>query len=80
MYFPIDGEINSERNPVFHRLDVRVQKMWFFQRWNLALFLDIQNVYNQQNEEGLLYNYDFSESTPLNGLPIIPSIGLRGGI
>lgn len=80
VYFPIDGDINSERNPVFHRLDVRVQKTWVFDRWKLALFLDIQNAYNQQNQEGLIYNYDFSESTPLKGLPVIPSIGIRGGM
>ena len=78
VYIPIDGRINSIRDPLFHRLDVRIEKQWKFNRWLLALFLDIQNVYNQQNREGILYNFDFSESTPLTGLPIIPALGLRG--
>jgi len=42
------------------------------------VFLDIQNAYNQQNQEGIIYNYDFSQQTPLLGLPIIPSLGIRG--
>ena len=78
VYVPINGELNSRRNPLFHRLDIRVEKQWIFERWKLAFFLDIQNAYNQQNQEGIIYNYDYSQSTPVTGLPIIPAIGLRG--
>ncbi len=78
VYIPIDGRVNSLRNPLFHRLDIRVQKKWVFDRWALALFLDIRNAYNQQNQEGIIYNYDFSQQTPLLGLPIIPALGVRG--
>lgn len=38
--------LNSERISAFHQLDIRVDKKWFFTRWSLDLFLDIQNVYN----------------------------------
>jgi TonB family protein len=78
VYIPIDGRVNSIRNPLFHRLDVRVQKKWIFDRWAIALFLDIRNAYNQQNQEGIIYNYDFSQQSPLLGLPIIPALGVRG--
>ena len=78
VYIPIDGRVNSLRNPLFNMLDLRVQKKWIFQGWKLAIFLDIRNVYNRQNQEGLIYNYDFSQSTPLLGLPIIPALGIRG--
>jgi TonB family protein len=78
VYIPIDGQVNSQRNPLFNRLDLRVQKTWTFDQWKLALFLDIQNLYNQKNPEGEVYNYDFSERSVLTGLPIIPSLGLRG--
>ena len=40
--------------------------------------IDIQNVSNRLNPEGVSYNFDFSESAPLAGLPIMPVIGLRG--
>ena len=78
VYIPIDGRVNTLRSPLFHQLNVRVQKKWIFEGWRLAVFLDIQNAYNQQNQEGIIYNYDFSQQTPLLGLPIIPSLGIRG--
>ena len=78
VYIPIDGRVNTLRNPLFHQLNVRVQKKWIFDGWKLAVFVDIQNAYNQQNQEGIIYNYDFSQQTPLLGLPIIPSLGIRG--
>ena len=78
VYIPIDGRVNSIRNPLFNRLDLRVQKKWVFDRWAIALFLDIRNAYNRQNQEGIIYNFDFSQQTPLLGLPIIPALGVRG--
>ena len=78
IYIPIDGRVNTLRNPLFHQLDVRIQKKWIFKGWRLALFLDIRNAYNQQNQEGIIYNYDYSQQTPLLGLPIIPALGIRG--
>lgn len=80
VWIPVNGATNSERNPLFNRLDIRVEKQWTFASWKLAAFLDIQNVYNQQNQESLIFNYDFAESTPISGLPIIPAIGIRGEI
>ena len=78
VYIPIDGRVNSLRNPLFNQLDIRIQKKWIFQGWRLAVFLDIRNAYNYQNQEGIIYNYDFSQRTPLMGLPIIPALGVRG--
>lgn len=42
--------LNQERNPIFHSLDIRVDKRWFFKRWALDAYLDIQNLYNYQIE------------------------------
>ncbi|MCA9532866.1 MAG: TonB-dependent receptor [Myxococcales bacterium] len=78
VYIPIDGRTNSQRNPLFHRLDVRVEKKWIWDSFQLAFFLDIQNAYNQANQEGLIYNFNYRQSTQINGLPIIPAIGIRG--
>ena len=78
VYIPIDGRVNSLRNPLFNMLDIRIQKKWVFDGWRLAVFLDIRNAYNYQNQEGIIYNYDFSQQTPLLGLPIIPALGIRG--
>lgn len=68
----------SERLPLFHQLDIRVDKRWKFKRWELSAYLDVQNVYNNGNSEGLQYNYNYTARQYVSGLPILPSIGLRG--
>ena len=43
-------QLNSQRIPAFHQLDIRVDKVWYFNKWSLNLYLDIQNLYNFQAE------------------------------
>ena len=40
--------LNSERVGGVHQLDVRLDKRWFFKKWSLNAYIDIQNVYNYQ--------------------------------
>ncbi|MEM9982909.1 MAG: TonB-dependent receptor, partial [Bacteroidota bacterium] len=47
---PDFNRLNQERTSVFHQLDVRVDKKWFFERWSLNLFLDIQNIYGFETQ------------------------------
>jgi TonB family protein len=66
------------RLPAFHQLDVRVDKVWTFASWKLTFYADLQNVYFHPNPEGISYNYNYTQSTYANGLPFLPSLGLRG--
>lgn len=68
----------SARLASFHQLDLRVDKTWTFEAWRLTAYLDIRNTYNRQNAEGVSYNFDYSRSAPMAGLPFLPVIGLRG--
>jgi hypothetical protein len=77
-YKPLYGAINSARSAAFHRLDLRVERVWNVKAGRVAAYLDVQNAYNRQSEEGRTYNYDFTQSKAIPGLPIIPSIGVRG--
>ena len=67
----------SKRLPVFHQLDIRVDKRWTFPKWRLSAYLDVQNAYNQANVEAIGYNYNNTRTTPTTGLPILPVIGIR---
>lgn len=78
LYQPLYASVNSERAEFFHRLDVRIEKLWRFQHWRLAVYLDVQNAYNSMPSEGEVYNYDYTQRSDIPGLPIIPSLGLRG--
>lgn len=76
-YSPIPGPVNSGRLPVFHQLDLRVDKTWVFDWWQFSAFLSLLNTYNQTNTEGTNYEFDFSRSEPVQGLPILPILGVR---
>jgi hypothetical protein len=77
-YAPISGKAYSARLPLFHQLDLRVDKAWKYTAWTLRTYLDVQNVYNRSNPEGVQYNYDYTRSQIIGFLPIIPSLGVRG--
>ena len=36
--------LNTERNGAFHQVDVRLDRKWFFDRWSLDVFFDLQNL------------------------------------
>jgi TonB family protein len=76
-YDPISGMVNSARNEPFHQLDIRIDKQWIYDRWRLTLYLDVQNVYDRANPEGLQYNFDFSKSRAQSGLPILTILGIK---
>ncbi|HOX42235.1 MAG TPA: TonB-dependent receptor [Myxococcota bacterium] len=77
-WVPIYGPVNSTRQDLFHQLDLRADKVWTFDLWKLGLFLDIQNVYNQANQEGVSFSFDYRERSAITGLPILPILGLYG--
>ncbi|MCL2776720.1 MAG: TonB family protein [Polyangiaceae bacterium] len=77
-YMPITSyPPSSVRNPMFHQLDVRIDKTWIHSWGRLGMYLDIQNIYNQGNVEGISYNYNSTLHTYATGLPILPSLGIR---
>ena len=76
-FMPIDGETLSERLPAFFQIDLRVDKTWTRGWGDIALFLDIQNLTNRTNAEGVEYNFDYTELDYTRGLPIFPSIGVE---
>ncbi len=68
---------NTLRTKSAHSLDVRVDRRWNFSAWNLIVYLDIQNVYNNKFSGGVRWNAreeraEFNESA----IGILPSIGV----
>jgi TonB family protein len=78
VFIPIFGAVNSDRLPNFHQLDIRVDKNIVFTTWNLNLYLDLTNAYNNPAKEGIVYNYNYTESAFLEGLPLLPIFGAKG--
>jgi hypothetical protein len=78
VYYPTPGEPFSKQLPPFHELDLRIEKRFTFNKGIVAIFLDIENVYDYLAPEGAYYNSDYSQLVYVRGLPIIPFLGLRG--
>lgn len=76
IYIPIYGETNSERLPPYHRLDLRVSKVFRFNSWGFGIFLELLNAYNRKNLLDYQYEEDYSDKNAINQLPIIPYLGI----
>jgi len=71
------GPLNQGRLPVFHQLDLRIDRSWLLQRIEIGAYVDVQNVYNRLNPEAFIYSVDYARRIDAVGLPIFPSFGFR---
>lgn len=59
--------LNTRRADLFSAIDIRVDKKWFFDKWSLNIFLDIENVTgNGVGQDQLILDRPLDE----NGQPI----------
>lgn len=71
---PIYGEINSQRVPPYHRLDLRVDA-----RFTPAFsgYAELINAYARKNVSGYSYSADYQTREPVYQMPLLPSVGLE---
>ncbi len=62
-FVPVLGPLNSERLPVYHRLDLRASRRWQLDRTAVDLFVDVQNLYDRANLAGFDFEIDEEEGT-----------------
>ena len=74
----VSGAANSTRMPTFQQLDVRVDRKVVFDNFVLNFYLDLLNAYNAANVESMINDFRSAKEVPLNGLPILPVIGVQG--
>jgi hypothetical protein len=77
-FVPTRGEVGDGREPPFVQLDARAQYTWTWDAWQLSLYLDVQNVTNHSNPEFHVYDYRFGDQGSISGLPILPTLGVKG--
>jgi TonB family protein len=66
---------NASRLPLFHSLDLRVDKTWRFRWGKLGAYLEVWNVYNNANADGMSYDFNQTHTSFVDDLPILPSLG-----
>jgi hypothetical protein len=67
----------SERLPDTFQADLRIDRIWYRKWGTVSLFLDIQNVTNHRNIEGIMYDEAYLNKKNTQGLPFFPSFGLE---
>ncbi len=82
---PVYGEVNSERLPAYHRLDMRIERVDNYSWGSMSLFADILNVYGQENVQGYSYTPKGDNlATPPAGyasnIPVTKEVGIEGFI
>ncbi|MDC8770156.1 TonB-dependent receptor plug domain-containing protein [Roseateles albus] len=70
---PIYGELNSERLPNYHRLDLRVDQVV---SPTLSFYYELLNAYAQKNISGYTYTADYKKRRANVELGITPNVGL----
>jgi len=66
------SNFNAKRLPNSHQLDIRIDKEFYFKKWVLNLYTDIQNVYNFKTKGVPIYT-NFVESVNPDETPeVIP--------
>ena len=81
VYIPTRGALFSERFEDFLQLDVRIDRKFIYDTWILTAYLDIQNLTNSSKmatAQYVDYSYDYSQKEEMEGLPILPTIGIKG--
>ncbi|HEY4058574.1 MAG TPA: TonB-dependent receptor [Kofleriaceae bacterium] len=77
LYIPTYGAVNSERAPIHHEVDLRIDYAWKWGPAQMLAFLDVQNVYLNESVVTYFYGYDYTQRSAFVSLPLIPSAGLR---
>jgi hypothetical protein len=49
--YPDYSKYNELRLKSFHQLDLRVDKQYYFKKWSINFYIDVQNVYNFKSDE-----------------------------
>lgn len=68
----------ADRLPTFHQLDLRADYNFMLGPLKMSAFVDVLNSYYARTAEGWIYQFNYVDRRPRPGLPILPTIGIRG--
>lgn len=77
LYHPVYGELNSERLPAYHKMDIRLDRDFHYSSWNMDLYIEVLNVYNRANVTDYEYEPDYKAKEDVTDLPLLVSVGIK---
>jgi hypothetical protein len=75
---PLYAGVNSGTLPVYHRLDLRVDRNYVFDRWKLNTYFELNNVYQRKNIVGYSYDPTYTTRDPVYAFVLPFSFGVQG--
>ena len=77
---PIFGETNSDRLPLYFKIDLAMERDWHYRDLKLTTRFEMLNINAlfRQNVIGYNYSSDYSEMDEVYELPFLPSLSIRG--
>jgi len=68
---------NTARIGANHSIDIRIDRRWNFERWNLITYIDVQNIYNRRALDIPVYDERTKQvKQPEGSIALLPSIGV----
>lgn len=68
---------NATRIGANHSMDIRIDRRWNYDAWNLITYIDIQNIYNRRAVDVPIFDERTKEVKQVsNSIGILPSIGI----
>ncbi len=75
---PVYAAVNSGTLPVYHRLDLRVDRNYVFNKWKFNTYFELNNVYQRKDIVGYSYNGNYTQREPINAFVLPFSFGVQG--
>jgi len=80
----IPGPLNAQQLPDYHRMDIRLARIFYTSHGRISTFIEIRNIYNRRNIREYIYEYDGYQNGRHGAkrtgtetlLPILPSFGI----
>jgi hypothetical protein len=76
-WVPVVGDLNSDRLPVYHKVDLRAAKTWDLRGWSLTLTTELWLVPKSSAALYPIWNYDYTEQGFVVGPTLLPLLGAR---
>jgi hypothetical protein len=74
--FQLVSDYLSNYFKALHSLDIRVDKRWFYEKFTLITYIDIQNIYNNKYSNSLRWDPRTRMAVNDPSIGILPSIGI----
>ncbi|MBI5890046.1 MAG: carboxypeptidase regulatory-like domain-containing protein [Nitrosomonadales bacterium] len=74
---PVYAGVNSETLPVYHRLDLRLDRNYVFNKWKFNTYFELNNVYQRKDIVGYSYNASYTSREPVAAFVLPFSFGVQ---